>query len=119
MMQLAAVAARPTPFQRQVGQLVTKLEDALYHEDGTYDADRTFAAIDGADDVFRSAFRLKSSDESKHDLIEAVGMLGDAREVIGTNWSQEPPHVDRTYGDVGRAGVREAVGLLKQVIDEA
>lgn len=120
-MQLAtaASAARPTSFQRQVGALVTQLDHALEREAGTTDTDLTFAAIDASHDILRSAYRRSASDEAKHDMLDAYDMLRNSREVIATNWSLEPPHIEVGYGDIGRMGVRRAVELLNQAIAEA
>ncbi|MCW2924782.1 MAG: hypothetical protein JWM98_2186 [Thermoleophilia bacterium] len=118
-MQLATATARPTSFQRQLGEVVVKLEDALHYEDDTPNADRTFRAIDEGVETIGTALERKASSEAKDDARDAAILLGDSRDVIGTNWSLEPPHVSLGYGNVGRAGVREAVDLLKQAIAEA
>jgi hypothetical protein len=116
---LGAAAARPTSFQRQVGTLVTQLDAALAREDDTTETDLTFAAIDGADDILRSAQKRTASDEAKSDMWDAAAMLQDARDVIATNWSMEPPHIEVGYGNIGRDAVHKAVDLLNQSIAEA
>ncbi|MCW2922213.1 MAG: hypothetical protein JWL76_2087 [Thermoleophilia bacterium] len=118
-MQLSAVASRPTSFQRQLDEVVSKLDQALHREDGTTEVDLTFRAIDDGVETIHSALQRQASPQAKSDARDAAILLQDSREVIGTNWSLEPPHIEVGFGNVGRLGVRDAVRLLNQAIETA
>lgn len=115
----ATTTARPTSFQRQLGEVVTKLDDALQREDDTTQSDLTFRAIDDGVETIRSASKQHASRQAKSAAMDAAIMLQDSRDVIATNWSLEPPHIEIGYGNIGRLGVHEAVRLLNQAIDTA
>ena len=107
------------PFQRQVGGLADRLQSAVDAEYGTTDTDLTFQAIDETGTTLGHAYVLKASPDARNDIMEAADLIGSARDVIATNWSMEPPHIDVTYGDIGRDAVRKGIDLLRQAVAEA
>ncbi|MCW2927625.1 MAG: hypothetical protein JWM86_1593 [Thermoleophilia bacterium] len=118
-MQLSSIAPPATSFQRQLGAVVTKLDHALAREDDTVETDLTFRAIDDGVDAIKTAVREPASRQARFQAMDAAAMLVDSRNVIASNWSLEPPHIEVGTGNIGRLGVREAVRLLNEAIASA